>query len=51
MTKNKIQTSVTLAPATMDFLKKKMEQSVFRSISHGIDALAADAQRRELRGE
>ena len=46
----KIQTSVTLSPNTIEWINKKIEQSIFRSASHAIDYLVSDAQRKEEAG-
>jgi Arc/MetJ-type ribon-helix-helix transcriptional regulator len=44
---NKIRTSSTLLPETVDWIDSKIEKSIFRSVSHAIDYLVAEARREE----
>ena len=44
---DKIRTSVTLLPSTLDWISEKVGQCIFSSTSHAIDYLVAEAKRRE----
>jgi hypothetical protein len=44
---DKIRTSVTLLPSTLEWVSKKVEQCVYRSTSHAFDFLVAEARREE----
>jgi Arc/MetJ-type ribon-helix-helix transcriptional regulator len=49
---DKIRTSVTLLPATLEWISGKVQRCTFSSTSHAIDYLVAEAKRKEdLNGE
>jgi Arc/MetJ-type ribon-helix-helix transcriptional regulator len=44
---DKIRTSVTLLPATLEWISGKVKRCTFSSTSHAIDYLVAEARREE----
>jgi len=44
---DKIRTSITILPSTVEWIDGKIKECIFSSTSHAVDFLVAEAKRKE----